>query len=169
MQFDIGSASPRRWVLVVAGALLLLVAMASLGYWLGQRQPLTVTGIALPAMAPATPPSSPAWGSGLPAPAPPVSISVSDSGIQWPVWEPELEAGIPSRETALTPPPWRLLGAALVDGRWQLIVLRQGAQDAEYYKKGDRLPGGYVIRDINQEDVTLGLGRREIILSYIGY
>lgn len=94
--------------------------------------------------------------------------SAQSEALRWPLWEFELQAGVPARSESLTPPPWRFIGAVMVDGQWRLIVLRQGASEPEYYKKGERLPGGYTIRDIGQEDVTLMSGRREIVFSYIG-
>lgn len=90
------------------------------------------------------------------------------SPLTWPLWEFRLQDPLPSREQPLTPVPWRVLGAALFDGRWQAIVQRQGAASPEYYKIGDKLPGGFVIQNITQEDMTLRAGRREIVLAYIG-
>lgn len=88
--------------------------------------------------------------------------------LQWPIWEHELQSGIPSRESPLTPPPWRFIGAAMTDEGWRLIVLRQGSAEPEFYKAGDRLPGGYAIKDIGAEEVTLMAGRRSVVFSYIG-
>lgn len=90
------------------------------------------------------------------------------NGLTWPIWEFRLQDPLPAREQPLTPVAWRVLGAALFDGRWHAIVQRNGAQAPEYYKAGDKLPGGYVIQAITQEDMTLRAGRREIVLAYIG-
>jgi hypothetical protein len=106
-----------------------------------------------------------AQGRATPAPA---AVKKPDA-LVWPLWESRLLAGIPARPTALTPPPWQLLGAALIDGQWQLIILREGAAQPQYHKEGDTLPGGYKIRAITQEDVTFRAGGREVVLSYIGY
>ncbi len=107
------------------------------------------------------------------ASAPPVVVALPPSSraeddLRWPLWEFALQSGIPARSEALTPPPWRFIGAVMVEGSWRLIVLRQGAAEPEFYKKGDRLPGGYTIRDIGEEDVTLLAGRRATVFSYIG-
>jgi hypothetical protein len=85
----------------------------------------------------------------------------------WPLWEFQLRDPIAPRESALTPPPWRLIGASGVDGKWQLIVLRQGKNEPEYFRVGDKLPGNYRIEAISEEDVTLKHGRRQLVLSYI--
>ena len=91
----------------------------------------------------------------------------SPSGVPWPLWEFQLREPIPPREQALTPLPWRLIGASGVDGKWQLIVLRQGKNEPEYFRVGDKLPGNYRIEAISEEDVTLKHGRRSLVLSYI--
>lgn len=164
----IGRLSPAvRWLL--AGAVAILIGGA-LGYWAGERAPSTMlpsAPSAASAAASAPLPAASASASWSSRPALPPQPPAQD-GLRWPLWEFELQAGVPARAEALTPPPWRFVGAVLVDGDWRLIVLRQGATEPEFYKKGDRLPGGYTIRDIGQEDVTLLAGRREIVLSYIG-
>ncbi len=85
----------------------------------------------------------------------------------WPIWEFRLKEPLPPREQALTPLPWRILGASQSSKLWQLILLRQGKTDPEYFRVGDELPGGYRIEAINEEDVTLRHGRRVLVLSYI--
>lgn len=88
-------------------------------------------------------------------------------GVPWPLWEFQLREPIPPREQALTPLPWRLIGASGLNGKWQLIVLRQGKNEPEYFRVGDKLPGNYRIEAISEEDVTLKHGRRALVLSYI--
>lgn len=88
--------------------------------------------------------------------------------LRWPLWAYQLMDPLPVREPPLTPVPWRLLGAAFFDGQWHAIVQRQGVAQPDYYKTGDKLPGGYLIQEITQEDLTLRAGHREIVLSYIG-
>ncbi len=92
----------------------------------------------------------------------------ANTGAAWPLWEFQLKDPIPPREQALTPPPWRLIGSSGVAGKWQLIVLRQGKAEPEYFRVGDQLPGNYRIEAISEEDVTLKHGRRELVLSFIG-
>ena len=47
-------------------------------------------------------------------------------------------------------------------------MLRQGKPEPEYFGIGDKLPGGYRIEAISDEDVTLRQGRKTLILAYIG-
>ncbi|MBP8143851.1 MAG: hypothetical protein KAY56_00830 [Inhella sp.] len=99
--------------------------------------------------------------------AQPEALPTSDA-LAWPIWEHELQDGIPARAEPLTPPPWRMVGAVLVDREWQLIIQRGGATEPEFHRQGGRLPGGYLIEQITQEDVTLKVGGRRVVLSYIG-
>lgn len=92
----------------------------------------------------------------------------SDGAPPWPLWEYKLDDPVPARDPPLTAVDWKLLGATLSNGRWEIVVMRQGKTQPEYFKTGDKLPGGYLIRDINQENVTLSAGRRQIVLAYIG-
>lgn len=94
--------------------------------------------------------------------------SSTSYALAWPIWEHELQDGIPARAEPLTPPPWRMVGAVLVDREWQLIIQRGGATEPEFHRQGGRLPGGYLIEQITQEDVTLKVGGRRVVLSYIG-
>jgi hypothetical protein len=161
-----GLSTPIRWALA---AVVCVVLGGGSGYWAGSRQTALTPLATSPARAvaengSASSASSAAQESVLQAPL----VATNESSLRWPLWEYELLAGVPARAEALTPPPWRFIGAVMVDGVWRLIVQRQGATEPEYYKKGDRLPGGYTIRDIGQEDVTLLSGGREIVFSYIG-
>jgi len=88
--------------------------------------------------------------------------------LRWPLWEFQLRQPIPPREPPLTPPPWRLVGSATTGPVKQLIILRQGKTAPEFYVKGDSLPGGYVVGEITDEDVTLIHGKRALLLSFIG-
>lgn len=131
-------------------------------------QPASAAGVNLPALAALG--ASQQLGSVAGEASVPATVggSSGSKSLTWPLWEFRLQDPLPSREQPLTPVPWRVLGAALFDGRWQAIVQRQGAASPEYYKTGDKLPGGFVIQNITQEDMTLRAGRREIVLAYIG-
>lgn len=94
--------------------------------------------------------------------------SANPSALPWPMWEFRLRQPIPPRDPSLTPPTWRLIGSALSNGKWAVIVLRQGSTTPEYFGVGQELPGGYRIESINDEDVTLAQGKRSMVLSYIG-
>lgn len=94
--------------------------------------------------------------------------AVADSGVPWPLWEFQVAQPIPELDPPRTPLPWRLIGAGKSNGKWQLIVLRQGRTEPEYFAVGDKLAGGYRIEAISDEDVTLKQGRKTLILSYIG-
>ncbi len=87
---------------------------------------------------------------------------------RWPLWEFQLRQPIPPRDPPLTPPSWRLIGATSAGGNRSLIILRQGRNEPEYFRTGDTLPGGYVVGEITDEDVTLIHGKRSVLLSYIG-
>ncbi|MBB5204492.1 hypothetical protein HNQ51_001806 [Inhella inkyongensis] len=88
-------------------------------------------------------------------------------GIPWPLWEFELRDPLPPREPTLTPPSWRLVGATFSIGHWQLLVSREGSQEVQYLKVGEKLPGGYLITAISDSEVTLKHGRRQLTLAYI--
>lgn len=88
--------------------------------------------------------------------------------VPWPLWEFQLAQPLPERDPPRTPLPWRMIGAGRSGGKWQLIVLREGKTEPEYFAVGDSLPGNYRIAAISDEDVTLRQGRRTLILSYIG-
>jgi hypothetical protein len=156
------------------GVLSFLLACAGLGAWLGMRITEASTGTSVVALGAAVPAQLAIASSQASMPATPGEMratafsSPERSSLRWPLWEHALNGGIQARMEALTPPPWRFIGAVMMDGAWRLIVLRQGAAEPEFYKKGDRLPGGYTIRDIGQEEVTLVAGRRETVFSYIG-
>lgn len=91
------------------------------------------------------------------------------SQAAWPLWEFRLRQPIPPREPSLTPPGWRLIGAAQSGGQWRLIVQTQGKPEPQFLKVGDPLPGGHRIVAITEEDVTLQRGAQQLVLSYIGY
>ena len=91
------------------------------------------------------------------------------SQAAWPLWEFRLRQPIPPREPSLTPPGWRLIGAAQSGGQWRLIVQTQGKPEPQFLKVGDLLPGGHRIVAITEEDVTLQRGAQQLVLSYIGY
>lgn len=74
----------------------------------------------------------------------PEALPTSDA-LAWPIWEHELQDGIPARAEPLTPPPWRMVSAVLVDREWQLIIRKGGATEPEFHRQGGRLPGGYLI------------------------
>jgi len=119
------------------------------------------------AMPPGAPASAASAATTKPSSARPV-VADAKSPLLWPLWEYQLEDPVPARDPPLTPVNWQLLGATLSQGGWEIVVMRQGKTQPEYFKVGDKLPGGYRVRDINQENVTLVAGRREIVLAYIG-
>ncbi len=88
--------------------------------------------------------------------------------LAWPRWAFQLKDPLPERQPPLTPPPWRILGATMTQGTWNLLILREGKAETEYFKVGDKLPGNYLITAISEEDVTLKHGKREMVLAYIG-
>lgn len=88
--------------------------------------------------------------------------------LQWPIWEFRLREPLPPRDPPLTPATWRLLGATSSAGQWQLLVLREGKAEPDYFKVGEKLPGGYQITAITEEETILRLGQREVVLTYIG-
>ncbi len=96
------------------------------------------------------------------------AASAADIGVPWPLWEFQLAQPIPESDPPRTPLPWRMIGASRAGGQWKLIVLRQGKPEPEYFGIGDKLPGGYRIEAISDEDVTLRQGRKQLILAYIG-
>lgn len=108
------------------------------------------------------------------AKADPVGVEVraaapSTATPGWPLWEFRLRQPIPVREPSLTPPRWRLIGAAQSGGQWRLIVQTEGKTEPQFLQVGDPLPGGHRIVAITEEDVTLQRGREQLVLSYIGY
>lgn len=164
--------APRRRLLLLltsprAAAVIAVLAVV-LAFGLGfVRARATLTAVpaesaaAVPAVAASRPAArGPVHGSAVP--------DVSTSGLQWPLWEYKLQQPLQARESPLTPVSWRLLGAVLDQGQWKIIVMRQGKDAPEFFKVGEKLPGGYLIREITQDDVTLVAGRRELILAYIG-
>lgn len=166
-------ASPRsaetwRYATSAGVGLLVLAACFGLGYALAVR---TTSDGSTPPPANAAAPQARGASAALarePAEAASAATPKSGTGLAWPLWEYRLQEPLPAREEPLTPVPWRLLGAALFDGRWHAIVQRQGVAQPEYFKQGDKLPGGFVIKEITQEDLTLRAGKREILLTYIG-
>ena len=142
-----------------------LGAAAGIGYF--QARHLDETTAASPTM-PAAQQAGGIQKSDLPAPMQPDRTSgEAAAGAPWPLWEFQLRDPIAPREQALTPLPWRLIGASGLGREWQLIVLRQGKNEPEYFRVGDKLPGNYRIEAISEEDVTLKHGRRSLVLSYI--
>lgn len=163
-----GTAEVWRYATQAGVGVLVLVACFAVGYGLAVRRPSEVPPTTPAAAASAV---SPQARSANPDSVPPAASTVAPTHgkpLAWPLWEFRLQEPLPAREEPLTPVPWRLLGAALFDGRWHAIVQRQGSAQPEYFKQGDKLPGGYVIKEITQEDLTLRAGRREILLTYIG-
>lgn len=156
------TGGPAAWVV----AFLLLGLMGGL---LGFVHAGRLAEVAAPAVAesvgaavPAAPPSRAS------APTPQLLERSASAAPAWPLWEYQLDDPLPAREPPLTPVDWKLLGATLSNGRWEMVVLRQGKTQPEYFKVGDKLPGGLRVREITQENVTLVAGRREIVLAYIG-
>lgn len=96
------------------------------------------------------------------------SAPPATGALSWPLWEFQLRQPIPPRDPSLTPPSWRLIGAAYNGSKWSVIVLRQGNAQPEYFSVGDELPGGYRIESISDQDVTLAHEKRLMVLSYIG-
>jgi len=154
------------------GLFALAVCAAAFAWGWYQANPASVGGeeeaIAAPAPAPAA--SATAIDSlrtVSPDRAAPASPEPGD-GVPWPLWEFQLAQPLPERDPPLTPLPWRLIGAGRSEGKWHLIVLREGKAEPEYFSVGDRMPGNYQITAISDEDVTLRLGSRTLVLSYIG-
>lgn len=162
------------------GALLALAVVAGAA-WFGYHRhrmpaagPDPVATVAVAASRPAAAASEAASGApiGLSiAPAARVRRSGAagtEAGLAWPLWEFQLRQPIPPRDPPLTPPSWRLIGATSAGGNRSLIIQRQGRNEPEYFRTGDTLPGGYVVGEITDEDVTLIHGKRSVLLSYIG-
>jgi hypothetical protein len=105
---------------------------------------------------------------GRPVPGALARTSV-DAPLKWPLWEFQLKQPVPPQNPPLTPPNWRLVGASNDGTTWQLVILRQGKAEPEFYKVGQELPGKYKIEAITAEDVTLMQRGRRMVLSYIGY
>lgn len=91
-----------------------------------------------------------------------------DNALRWPMWEFQLSQPIPPRDPPLTPPGWRLLGSAMTREGWKVAILRQDSKKPELFGLGATLPGGSVIKAISDEDVTLIVDKREVVLSYTG-
>ncbi len=105
---------------------------------------------------------------GLPVPGALASTS-SNTPATWPLWEFQLKQPLPPQNPPLTPPNWRLVGSSNDGKKWQLVILRQGKAEPEFYTVGQELPGKYKIEAITGEDVTLVQRGRRMVLSYIGY
>jgi hypothetical protein len=99
------------------------------------------------------------------------ALAKTDSNLpaRWPLWEFQLKQPVLPRNPPLTPPNWRLVGSSNDGKQWQLVILRQGKAEPEFYKVGQELPGKYKIEAITGEDVTLVQRGRRMVLSYIGY
>jgi hypothetical protein len=93
----------------------------------------------------------------------------NNAALKWPLWEFQLKQALPPQNPPLTPPNWRLVGSSNDGKQWQLVILRQGKPEPEFYKVGQELPGKYKIEAITGEDVTLVQRGRRMVLSYIGY
>jgi hypothetical protein len=185
-----GSALSGRWVAVLVVMALLLVGLAGAAGYTGLAAGLGTSGegpsaaqspsTATPAVPPkpvatradqGADPTERKAGSSRPPPAgnrPTAAAAGDPPALRWPLWEFQLRQPIPPREPPLTPPPWRLVGSATTGPVKQLIILRQGKTAPEFYVKGDSLPGGYVVGEITDEDVTLIHGKRALLLSFIG-
>ena len=151
-----------------AGALAVLAVAA----WLGREQAYAIGAGGAPAPSAA---AAAAAASAAAAAAPSVQLADGNrspgakSQATWPLWEFRLRQPIPPRDPSLTPPGWRLIGAAQSGGQWRLIVQTQGKPEPQFLKVGDPLPGGHRIVAITEEDVTLQRGAQQLVLSYIGY
>jgi hypothetical protein len=110
----------------------------------------------------------PAPRGGQPVPGALASTS-SNAPATWPLWEFQLKQPLPPQNPPLTPPNWRLVGSSNDGKKWQLVILRQGKAEPEFYSVGQELPGKYKIEAITGEDVTLVQRGRRMVLSYIGY
>ncbi len=95
--------------------------------------------------------------------------AANNAPLKWPLWEFQLKQTLPPQDPPLTPPNWRLVGSSNDGKQWQLVILRQGKPEPEFYKVGQELPGKYKIEAITGEDVTLVQRGRRMVLSYIGY
>jgi hypothetical protein len=95
--------------------------------------------------------------------------AANNAPLKWPLWEFQLKQALPPQNPPLTPPNWRLVGSSNDGKQWQLVILRQGRPEPEFYKVGQELPGKYKIEAISGEDVTLVQRGRRMVLSYIGY
>lgn len=138
------------------------------GYFQAGRAGDGIAEVAAPAAA-ASRPAAPASQPAADEVAKPGAARLGDSAAPaWPLWDYQLDEPLPARDPPLTPVDWRLLGATLSNGRWEVVVLRQDKREPDYFKVGDKLPGGMVVREITQENVTLSAGRRKIVLAYIG-
>lgn len=185
-----GSAMSGRWATVLVLLALLVIGLAAVAGYTGVASEVISTGdarssapsdsTATAAVAPrpeaAPPDQGPdakdrSLGSSGPPPVGtgPTATATSKPGeLRWPLWEFQLRQPIPPREPPLTPLPWRLVGSATSGPVKQLIILREGKTAPEFYVKGDSLPGGYVVGEITDEDVTLIHGKRALLLSFIG-
>jgi hypothetical protein len=105
---------------------------------------------------------------GRPVPGALAKVASSEP-LKWPLWEFQLKQTLPPQDPPLTPPNWRLVGSSNDGKQWQLVILRQGKPEPEFYKVGQELPGKYKIEAITGEDVTLVQRGRRMVLSYIGY
>ena len=162
-----GSAS--LWVGFSVLAAVVLLAAAWWGHEsaasIGARTASASVSTATPARPVPAAPTMTAAAAATPAP----TRTESATQPQWPIWEFRLRQPIPPREPSLTPPGWRLVGAVQNGGQWRLIIQTQGKPEPQFLKVGDTLPGGARIVAINEEDVTLQRGARQLVLSYIGY
>jgi hypothetical protein len=102
-------------------------------------------------------------------PVPGAFAVLGNEPLKWPLWEFQLKQPVQPQNPPLTPPNWRLVGSANDGKEWQLVILRQGKPEPEFYKVGQELPGHYKIETITGEDVTLVQRGRRLVLSYIGY
>jgi hypothetical protein len=117
-------------------------------------------------MAAAGPLTAPPAGRPVPGALAPAA---NNAPLKWPLWEFQLKQSLPPQDPPLTPPNWRLVGSSNDGKQWQLVILRQGKPEPEFYKVGQELPGKYKIEAITGEDVTLVQRGRRMVLSYIGY
>lgn len=98
-----------------------------------------------------------------------LAATSSNAPAVWPLWDFQLKQPVLPLNPPLTPPNWRLVGSSNDGKQWQLVILRQGKAEPEFYKVGQELPGKYKIETITGEDVTLVQRGRRMVLSYIGY
>lgn len=166
---ETGPLSTGRAGLLAWAALALALAVLAAAAWLGREHAYAISPVSTGARSAAVAASASA------AVAPAVQLAdasragAAKSQATWPLWEFRLRQPIPPREPSLTPPGWRLIGAAQSGGQWRLIVQTQGKPEPQFLKVGDPLPGGHRIVAITEEDVTLQRGAQQLVLSYIGY
>ena len=105
------------------------------------------------------------------APGTPVAPAAASPAqpLVWPLWDFQLKLPVAVQTPPLTPPNWRLVGSSNDGQKWQLVILRQGKAEPEFYAVGQELPGHYKIEAISGEEVTLVQRGRRMVLSYIGY